>query len=443
MSALGTLVEIGSIAGLVAANGFFVAAEIAIVKVRSTQIEPLVEDGVRRAKLAHHLVTHLDTYLSATQLGITFASLGLGWLGEPFVSRTLEAAFILVGITMAPWAVNLATVLGFVAITYLLIVFGELVPRFLAIQDADRFTLAVSKPLHIFYLVFKPFIGLLNRSSALILRWAGIAPPHEGDAVHSEDELRILLSRGLKGSSIGRAISLNAFDLRSRSIREVMIPRTSVVFLSTTRALETNIALALENQYTRYPLCEKDLDHVLGMVHLQELFRLKGQHGSGERLVEIKREILFVPETMNLDKLLTVFLTKRKMMAIVVDEYGGTAGLITLENVLEELVGDIHDEFDAEQSVVKKVGEGEYVVEGAMSLHDFAKMFDVTPDSRDVVTIGGYVIQLLGRVPERGTAFTLGGWQGTVDLVDGKRVRMLRLKKLAPSPSLEQEQKER
>ncbi|MGA9121269.1 MAG: hemolysin family protein [Bacteroidota bacterium] len=441
MSVPEALLEIGSIVGLVIANGFFVAAEIAIVKVRTTQIEPLVRDGVRQAKLAHHVVTHLDTYLSATQLGITFASLGLGWLGEPFVAHFLETFLFWFGIQTTPWVINLAAILGFVAITYLLIVFGELVPRLLALQNADQFTLAFSKPLHVFFLVFRPFINILNRSAVLILRWMGIAPVREGDAMHSEEELRILLSRGLKTSSIGRAISLNAIELRSRSIREIMIPRTSVVFLSTTKSLEMNIAIALENQFTRYPLCEKDLDHVLGMVHLQELFRLKGQQGSGDRLVEIKREMLFVPETMNLDRLLSVFLTKRKLMATVVDEYGGTAGLITLENVLEELVGDIHDEFDTEQSAVKKVGEGEYVVDGSMSLHDFSRMFDVVPDSRDVVTISGYVLQLLGRVPEIGATFTLGRWQGTVETLDGKRVRTLRLRRLVPTESIQQDQK--
>ncbi len=433
MSVLENLVELGSIVGLVLANGFFVAAEFAIVKVRSTQIEPLMHDGVHRAKLAHHVITHLDTYLSATQLGITFASLGLGWLGEPYLARGIGSILQWLGIAASPWVSTVSAIGGFAAITFFLIVFGELGPRFLAIQYADRFTLLFARPLHVFYLVFRPFIRLLNGSASAILRWVGISPVHESEVAHSEEELRLLVSRGMKTSPIGRSISLNAFDLRSRSIREIMVPRTKVVFLSTTTPLENNIVIALENQFTRYPLCDKDLDHVLGMVHLQELFRLKGEQGSGERLVEIKRDMLFVPETMNLERLLNVFLTKRKLMAIVVDEYGGTAGLITLENVLEELVGDIRDEFDTDQPAVKKVGEEEYVIDGSMSLHDFSRRFKIDRVSGEVVTVSGYVIQLLGKVPEKGAAFEFGGWVGVVESMDGNRVRTLRMRARVPA----------
>ncbi len=436
MSVLEHLVEVGSIIGLVLANGFFVAAEFAIVKVRSTQIEPLLHDGVRSAKLAHHVITHLDTYLSATQLGITFASLGLGWLGEPYLARGIGAILLWFGIETSPWVSTICAVGGFAAITFFLIVFGELGPRFLAIQHADRVTLLFARPLHIFYLVFRPFIRLLNRSASAILRWVGISPIHESEVAHSEEELRLLVSRGMKTSSLGRSISLNAFDLRSRSIREIMVPRTKVVFLSTTNPLENSIATALENQFTRYPLCDKDLDHVLGMVHLQELFRLKGEKGSGERLVEIKRDMLFVPETMNLERVLNVFLTKRRLMAIVVDEYGGTAGLITLENVLEELVGDIWDEFDTDQPLVKKVSEEEYVIDGSMSLHDFSRRFKIGRVSREVVTVSGYVIQLLGKVPENGATFEFGNWSGVVESLDGKRVKTLRMRARVPAVSL-------
>ncbi len=432
MSVLETLVEFGGILGLILANGFFVATEFAIVKVRSTQIEPLLHSGVRRAKVAHHVITHLDTYLSATQLGITFASLALGWLGEPFVSRGIDAFLLWMGISASSWVSTVGALCGFGVITFFLIVFGELGPRFLAIQHADGVVLRFARPLHIFFLVFRPFIRLLNNSATFILRWVGIAPLHEAEIAHSEEELRLILSHGLKTSSLGRAISLNAFELRSRSIREIMVPRTRVVYLSTTKPLELSIATALENQFTRYPLCEKDLDHVLGMVHLQELFRLKGQTGSGERLVEIKRDMLVVPETMNLERLLKLFLSKRKMMAIVVDEYGGTAGLITLENVLEELVGDIWDEFDTDLPEVRKLSDNEFLVDGSMSLHDFSRRFTIGSVPREVVTVSGYVIQILGKVPEKGAAFEFGEWSGIVEAMDGKRVKTLRLRAKVP-----------
>ncbi|HTY01341.1 MAG TPA: hemolysin family protein [Bacteroidota bacterium] len=436
MSVLENLVEFGGILCLILVNGFFVAAEFAIVKVRSTQIEPLLKGGNKHAQLAHHVITHLDTYLSATQLGITFTSLGLGWLGQPFVAERIVSFIAWSGIPASPLISTACAIVSFIAITFLLIVFGELGPRFLAIPNAARIALLFSGPLHLFYLVFRPFIRLLRGSATMLLRWIGITPIHEAEVAHSEEELRLLLGRGVQSSSLGRAISLNAFELRSRSIREIMVPRTRVVFLSTTDTLERSVATALDNQFTRYPLCEKDLDHVLGMVHLQELFRLKGETGSGDRLVSIKRDMLFVPETMNLERLLKVFLTKRRLMAIVVDEYGGTAGLITLENVLEELVGDIWDEFDTDQPEVKKVGEHEFVVDGSMSLHDFSRRFNIAPVPRDVVTVSGYVIQLLGKVPEKGAAFAFGDWSGVVESMDGKRVRALRLRARVPAGSL-------
>jgi CBS domain containing-hemolysin-like protein len=218
-----------------------------------------------------------------------------------------------------------------------------------------------------------------------------------------------------------------------------MVPRTGVTFLSTMKSLEENLAIALKHQFTRYPLCEKDLDHVLGVIHLKDLFRLKGEKGPGELLLDIKRDVLFVPETMSLDKILHTFLAKRVLMAVAVDEYGGTAGLITLRNVLEEIVGDIRDEFDNDRSFVQKVREGEFLIDGGMTLHDFSRMFEVVPASNDVVTVGGYAVQLLGRVPEKGATLSFGKWTGVVDAVDGKTVRTLRIKRVPLMGSTQQQ----
>jgi CBS domain containing-hemolysin-like protein len=219
-------------------------------------------------------------------------------------------------------------------------------------------------------------------------------------------------------------------EMHKRSVREIMVPRTAVVFLSTGKSMEENIALALDSQFTRYPLCEGDLDNVLGMVHMKDLFRLKDLRGDGSRLMEVKREMPFVPETMPLERILNTFLAKRVLMAIAVDEYGGTAGLVTLENVLEELVGEISDEFDVEQLPVQKVNENEFLVDGGMPLHDFARMFDIEPDSKDVVTVSGYAIHILGRVPERGAQLRIAPWTGTVEAMEGRRVKSLRLKRI-------------
>jgi CBS domain containing-hemolysin-like protein len=424
-----TVLKFVGVLVLVALNGFFVAAEFAIIKVRGTQIEPLVRSGQKRARVAQVIITHLDSYLSATQLGITVASLGLGWLGEPFMAHLLVPLFVLAGIQQEAVIETISFALGFSLITFCTIVLGELVPKWLAIQRAQRIVLAVARPLHLFFLLFRPFIWLLNRSGTAFMSLTGIAPPSGGDIAHSEEELRLLLSKGRAFSSTGRNILLNALELQNRTVREVMVPRTHVVFLSTAKTIEENIGTALENQFTRYPLCEKSLDNIVGMIHLKDLFKLKGELGNGVRLLDIKREMLFVPETMPLERILNTFLAKRVLMAIAIDEYGGTAGLVTLENVLEELVGDIRDEFDVEPLPVQKVSDNEFLVDGTMPLHDFARMFDIRPDTKDVVTVSGYVIQILGKVPEKGTSFTVGSWSGTIESSDRRKVKMVRIRR--------------
>jgi CBS domain containing-hemolysin-like protein len=427
------IVKILGVLCIVALNAFFVAAEFAIVKVRSTQIEPLVKSGLKRARLAQRVITHLDTYLSASQLGITMTSLGLGWVGEPVVAHLLEPVFELFGIGSPTVVSTVSFAVGFTLITTLHIVLGEQAPKWLAIQRAQRTTLFVSGPLHLFYVVFRPFIFVLNAMANYFIRVVGLEPSGEHELAHSEEELRIILSKGRVISALGKNISLRAMELKERTVREVMVPRPAIVSLTTEKNLQENIATALDNQFTRYPLCEGSIDNIVGMIHLKDLFKLQNEQAAGGKLLEIKREVLFVPETTPLEKMLNMFLARRVLMAIAVDEYGGTAGLITLENVLEELVGEIDDEFDAHTLMVQKVGADEFMIDGSMPLHDFARMFDVQPDSKDVVTVSGYAIQLLGRVPERGATVRLESWLGTIEALDGKRVRTLRLKKLPPT----------
>ena len=427
---MSVLLEIAGVGCLILLNGLFVAAEFAIVKVRSTQIEPLLKSGQSRARLVQHVINHLDQYISATQLGITVTSLALGWLGEPLVAGLIEPSMAVIGVTGKAVVGTIALVLAFGLLTFLQIVIGELAPKHLAIRRPQRIALALAGPLNAFFLVFRPFIWLLNLSATAFLRLMGMQPARHGDIVHSEEELRLLLGKEKVFSSTGKNILLNAMEMHKRSVREIMVPRTGVVFLSTVKTLEENIALALESQFTRYPLCEGDLDNVLGMIHMKDLFKLRDLHGSGSRLLEIKRDVPFVPETTPLERILNIFLAKRVLLAIAVDEYGGTAGLVTLENVLEELVGEIRDEFDVEQLPVQKVSENEFLVDGTMPLHDFAKMFNIEPDSKDVVTVSGYAIHILGRVPDKGAQLRIAPWTGTVEAVEGRRVKTLRLKKI-------------
>ncbi len=428
MEVLTVVVKIGAVMGLVLLNGFFVAAEFAIVKVRSTQIEPLARGGSKRAGMAKHVITHLDAYLSATQLGITLASLGLGWLGEPFVAQIIEPLFGPLGVPEA-LVHTVAFAIAFAIITFLHIVLGELAPKSFAIQRAQATTLIIARPLHWFFVVFKPFIWGLNGTANYFLKLVGLHPTSESDMTQSEEELRLILSQGRSISTLGKSISLRAMDLKERNVREVMVPRTEVCFLLVGKSLEENLVIARENQYTRYPLCDGDLDHVLGMVHIKDLFKRKGMSGPGTELLSVKRDVLFVPETTPLEKMLSTFLVKRSIMAIAVDEHGGTAGLVTLENVLEELVGEIRDEFDTESSMVEKVRDGEYLIDGSMPLHDFARMFDIEPDTKEVVTVSGYVLQLLGRVPDRHASVFMEGWKGTIDSVEGRKVKTLRIRK--------------
>jgi len=440
MDLLDVLGRLLGVSLIVCLNGFFVAAEFAIVKVRSTQIEPLARSGSKRARIAHHVVSHLDIYLSACQLGVTMTSLALGWVGEPFVARLLMPLFELFGTTQAAVIHAVSVAVGFGILTFLHIVVGEQGPKWLVIQYPRESTLLVARPLYAFTQVFRPFIWLLNASSKRFLRLIGVPPMNDAEMAQSEEEIRLILSKGKALSTMGKTISLRAMELRERTVREVMVPRTSVTFLSVNLTVEENIAIAVENQFTRYPLCESGLDTVLGMIHLKDLFKISRQRPEGDaaarvpepgtRLLEIKREMLFVPETTPLEKMLNTFLSKRVLMAVAVDEYGGAAGLVTLENVLEELVGEIRDEFDAESALMQPVGDGEFLVEGAMPLYEFARAFDVHPGTRHVVTVSGYVIQLLGRVPEKGAKVRIGPWQATVESLQGRIVKTLRVRKI-------------
>ena len=429
MSVTTIILEVLGVSVLVLLNAFFVASEFAIVKVRASEIEPLARSGSATGRIARHIVAHLDSYLSASQLGITMTSLGLGWVGEPFVAEILRGPLELAGLTQPAVLHGVAFAIAFSIITFLHIVVGEQAPKWYAIQYAKKTTLGVARPLHLFYVVFRPFIWIVNESANRFLEALGIQTGREREGGHSEEEIRLLLSTGTALSGLGKSISLNALDFRERSVREVMVPRTNVVALFTDKTIQQNIAIALENQFTRYPLCERDMDNVLGMIHLKDLFRLKGETGPGKDLMSIRRDMLFIPETMPLETVLSTFLTRRVLMAAVVDEYGGTAGLVTLENVLEELVGDIRDEFDVENPLVQRTSDSEFLVDGSFSLHEFEQMFGIELESREVVTVSGYALQLLGRMPERGATVPMGGWQATVEAVQGKTVKTLRLKK--------------
>jgi len=422
---------------IVIINGFFVIAEFSIVKIRSSQLDSLIEKGDPRAVFARHVTEHLDAYLSATQLGVTMASLALGWVGEPYVAQLIEPVFGLAGVH-APALVNtVAVILGFAIITFLHITLGELGPKYLAINDPLGVSLRVVRPLRIFYAVFQPVIWVLNRSSNYILKDLFRINPVGGvELAHSEEELRLILAESEEAREVtplGKEILINALDLRRRVVRDIMTPRGQVVFLNTEASFEENLKTAQVSHHTRFPLCEGHLDHTVGLVHIKDLLCLTRE--AAPNLLSIKRDLLPVPEMMPLEKLLDFFLKRHLHLALVVDEYGGTVGIVSLDNVLEELVGDIQDEFDADLQEYRKISDDEFIIEGALGLYEVNDLVGLELESPDVSTIGGYVTHLLGHLPRPGEQVRIDGYMVIVTKADGRRVDQLHFKKLPPEPA--------
>jgi len=430
------ILKLAGIICIVLLNGFFVATEFALVKVRGSQLDPLVEEGNARASRARYILNHLDAYLSATQFGVTLASLALGWLGEDYFTRLLQPAFLKLGVESHRLIDGLAVGIGFVIITFVHILFGELAPKYIAIRDPLRIALVLVRPIDFFFNVFRPAIWLLNKSSSIILRrWLRITPVSEHELAHSEEELRVILSQSASQeevSPLGKEILINALDMRDRVVRDITTPRGQVIFLNTEDTFEENLKHALESRHTRFPLCEGHLDNTIGLVHIKDLFKLMRE--TQPDLHTIKRDLLPVPEMMPLEKLLTFFLSKHAHLALVVDEYGGTTGIVTLDNVLEELVGDIQDEFDAEKPEFRRVNSDEFDVEGSLGLYELHDLAGLDLENSDVSTIGGYVTHLLGHLPKQGEKVRIEDFEVTVTQSDGRRVGQVHFKRLAGEP---------
>ncbi len=429
--------KITAIAALVGLNGFFVACEFAVVKVRGSQLDALIDEGNLRANFVKHIRSHLDAYLSATQLGITLASLALGWVGEQFLVQILEPFFALVNIHSHGVVTSVSVALAFVGITFLHIVFGELGPKYTAIANPLSVALRIVRPLGAFYFLFRPAIWLLHKSSNLLLQGLLRMRPASGaELAHSEEELRLILEQSEKShevSTLGRDLLINALDLRDRVVRDIMTPRGEVVYLDLEDSFETNVKKAIESRHTRFPLCRENLDNTIGLIHIKELVpMMRDPHPD---LMRIKRELIPVPEMMSLEKLLNLFLGKHAHVAVVVDEFGGTVGMVTLENVLEELVGDIQDEFDSEKEEFRKINENEFTVDGALGLYELRDAAGLDLESADVSTIGGYVIHLLGHLPKQGEQVKIDDYCVTVSQTDGRRIGQLHFKKVSESPA--------
>lgn len=413
-------------------NAFFVAAEFAIVKVRSTQLDALIEEGNKRAVTARRALKSLDGYLSATQLGITLASIALGMVGEPYVARVIQPLMVQLGFTSDAMISSVSIGVGFGLITFLHVVLGELTPKSLAIRKSLQTSLAVSAPLHVFYIAFRPAIWILNGTANWLLKALfRLEPASESELAHTEEELRHIVAESQKSKEVTETekdILLNALALNDRCVRDVMTPRNRVVSLDASDTFEGNLKIAIDHKHTRYPLVDGHLDHSLGIIHIKDLIAQMGQPKPDLR--KIKRELPMVPEMMPIDKLLRFFLDKHAHFALVVDEYGGTVGVVTLDNVLEEIVGDIQDEFDQETTEFRRINDNEFVVEGTLNLYELAEQAGLEIESEDVTTIGGYVTHLLGRLPKPGEKVQIEDYDVTVTKADQRRVAQLHFKKI-------------
>jgi CBS domain containing-hemolysin-like protein len=433
------LLFIGLAVLLVLVNGFFVATEFAIVKIRVTRLKALAEEKRPGAKSALHMVEKLDSYLSATQFGITLASLGLGWVGEPAFANIFERLLMPLspdGPMAHRIAYTFALVVSFASITFLHIVLGELAPKYTAIQRAEQTALRVAVPMRIFYTVFYPGVWLLNTMARSVLGMLGLRPMATKEDVHSEEELRMILASSAAAGSItsSRAELLDhALAMMEKTARQILVPRSQVHFLDLEEPLESNIAAARVGGHTWLPVCRGSLDQTEGMVNVKDLFFLLSR-GELKSLSQLQRPVLFVPENVTLEQLLAEFRRRRRQLAVVVDEHGGTSGIVTLADVVAELVGDVAA-LGRRQDEVKSLPGGRLELPGTAALDDLEERLDVKfelPEDTEVTTLGGFLMARLGRVPEPGDRAEVGEFIVRVLDMEGPRVQKVRIEPLHP-----------
>jgi len=420
-------------------NGFFVAAEFSLVKVRRARIDALAEEGSSSALVTRHLLEHLDLYLSACQLGITVASLALGWLGEPAVARLIVAALSEVGVNVANYEGPIRFVsfaLAFATITTLHMILGEQAPKMWALERSETTALNISRGLRAFTSVCRPFIATINQGANSLLRLAGLSVEELRDATHTSDEISAILSASAKAGHISerqREIAENILGIVDLEVRHIMVPRADVAYLTLKHTPEENLATARASGHSRFPLCSDDLDDVVGVVHAKDMLALFID-GKEADLTSIVRTAPFVPDTMPLPRLIAELQANRSACAVVVDEYGTTIGLAFLENALEEIVGPIQSELD-DTTEVREVARGVYVVSGGMSLPEARDRLDLNLEEASADTIGGHIVAELGRLPKIGDKISLGPYRVIVLNVDNRRVTRLRFERKTPEPA--------
>jgi CBS domain containing-hemolysin-like protein len=413
------VLELVAVGVLILLNGFFVAAEYALVTVRRTRVQELAEEGHRRARAVQRITADPPRFIAAMQLGVTLTSLGIGALGEPVLSHVLD-----------DWlAVFLAALIAFVVITFMHVVVGELVPKGLALGYSDRIALAVSTPVRGFFILFKPVIWVLQRSSEAGQRALGLDPRAADSQPLSEAELKMLLNVSHEQGEIEhdeREMLYKVFDFADKEASDVMVPRPEVVGLSVEMPPEQALAAILDSPYTRYPVFRDSLDEIIGVLHVRDLFSALHDRGIGDvEIAELLRPAYIVPETKDLAALLAEFRKTNQHMAVVVDEYGATQGIVTLEDLLEEIVGEIEDEFDLPDESVERIDENTVRIHGTFPLDDFNEQFGTALEHEDFHTVAGYVFHLLGRAAAPGDEVRSDGLKFKVVETEGSRIQRL------------------
>ena len=423
---LSDLLRLVAVILLVLMNGFFVAAEFALVSVRKTRIAELIAQGNTSAEWVRKAIEDPDRFIAATQLGITLASLGLGWIGEPALGKLLRPIINLFPATIEEGlSHSLSAGLSFAIITFLHVVVGELAPKSIALQNPERTSLAVAQPTVITEWIFKPAIWILNGTGNALLKLLGIEPAKAHELVHSPEEIKMLATASAETGIVkdSEEEMLHAvFEFGDMLVRQVMVPRTEMIAIQENATLEEMIRVAIQYPFTKLPVYGESLDQVIGVVHLKDLVRaLHGESDSTENARELMREAIFVPETARLDDLLNRFRARKRHLAIVLDEYGGTAGVVTLEDLLEEIVGEVSDPFDDEPEI-KDLPDGSSSVDGLTLIDEVNEYFNLNLNDPNYDTIAGYILGQLGRMAKIGDVFSIDGATLRVTAMDGLRI---------------------
>ena len=418
---------------LVLLNGFFVAAEFSIVKVRYSQIQIRAEQGHKIAKKSRHIIDHLDTYLSATQLGITLASLGLGWIGEPVVAKIIIAVLHVFDIQLSEETLHsISLPIGFLLITILHIVFGELAPKSIAIRKAEPTTLVISYPLFWFFNIFRPFIWLMNWLSNLFLSMIGIKPVGEHE-IHSAEELRLLVEQSKRGGAIqdeNYEIIKNAFDFTDHNAKQIMIPRQQVFSLDIELSTKEMVEKILETGFSRIPVYQSSMDNIIGIAYAKDVLR-EHYRNPEFNFKDILYPVFYVFETKRISEILTEFQQKHIHLAVIIDEFGGTQGIITLEDILEELVGEIQDEDDDEKPIVEKKDDNTYVVQAIHMIEDINPFLPHPLKlSENYTTLSGLLLYYLNRIPKINEKLVVENYEITVSKLQHRTIQGAILKEV-------------